>query len=362
MRCGVMLILYALWAQAALSDQERIAVEALLRLENVNLDQNARLRESVNKLLARTRGTPEFVKLALHFKVPGQEPGLLEAALWNRSTEAGTAAMKALLERNATNLIVAALASTNAAHCIQALANTKLRDGMTLILPIVSDEKREATVRRQAVKGLAQTQDGAKALLDLVIRDKLAEALKFTASSELHRAPWPDIRTRAESLLPLPAGLNAQPLPPLAQLAKMKGDPVKGEKVFNSPTAGCATCHQVKGRGIDFGPDLTEIGSKLAREALYESILDPSAGISFGYEAWQIELKSGDELYGLIVSETPEEVAVKGVGGIVSRCKAGDIARRTQARLSIMPAGIQQNMSTQDLVDLIEYLDALKKP
>jgi putative heme-binding domain-containing protein len=94
---------------------------------------------------------------------------------------------------------------------------------------------------------------------------------------------------------------------------------------------------------------------------MYESILDPSAGISFGYEAWNVELKSGDELYGIIVSDTPEHVAVKTVGGIVNKCRPGDIARRDQSKLSIMPAGLQQNMSTQDLVDLIEYLVSLKK-
>src|SRR6185436_7573374 len=115
-----------------------------------------------------------------------------------------------------------------------------------------------------------------------------------------------------------------------------------------------------KGQGIDFGPNLSEIGSKLAKEALYESILDPSAGISFGYEVWNIELKSGDELYGLIVSETTEELSVKSVGGAVTKCKTVEIARRTKAALSIMPSGLQQNMSAQDLVDLVEYLGSLK--
>jgi hypothetical protein len=49
------------------------------------------------------------------------------------------------------------------------------------------------------------------------------------------------------------------------------------------------------------------------------------------------------------------------VGGIVTKCRPSEIARREKGQLSIMPAGIQQNMSTQDLVDLIEYLASLKK-
>ena len=42
---------------------------------------------------------------------------------------------------------------------------------------------------------------------------------------------------------------------------------------------GCSKCHQINGTGTDFGPNLSEIGAKLAKKALYETILDPSAGI-----------------------------------------------------------------------------------
>ncbi|HVV73636.1 MAG TPA: hypothetical protein VHI52_19355, partial [Verrucomicrobiae bacterium] len=58
---------------------------------------------------------------------------------------------------------------------------------------------------------------------------------------------------------------------------------------------------------------------------------------------------------------TPDELAVKAVGGVVTRYKKADIARRTQQKLSIMPAGLEKTMSTQDLVDLVEYLSSLKK-
>ena len=132
--------------------------------------------------------------------------------------------------------------------------------------------------------------------------------------------------------------------------------------MFRRETVGCFKCHQVKGQGIDFGPNLSEIGNKLAKEAIYESILDPSAGISFGYKAWQLEFKNGDDALGLITSETTDEVALKTVGGLVTRYKKADISRRTKQKLSIMPAGLEQTMSADDLVDLVEYLSSLRKP
>ena len=112
--------------------------------------------------------------------------------------------------------------------------------------------------------------------------------------------------------------------------------------------------------GTDFALALTEIGSKLGKDALYESILDPSAGISFGFEAWMIKLKSGDEAYGIITSQTEDEVVVKNKT-VVTHVKKSDIESRQQMKLSIMPANLQATMSAQDLVDLVEFLSSLKK-
>jgi putative heme-binding domain-containing protein len=84
--------------------------------------------------------------------------------------------------------------------------------------------------------------------------------------------------------------------------------------------------------------------------------------VSFGYEAFSFTLKNGDEAYGLIVSETGDEVTLKNVGGIVTKYTKTYIESRQQSKLSIMPAGLQAGMTTQEFVDLIEYLATLKKP
>jgi len=359
----VLTILLAACAVQAQDERTRIAVEAVLKLQAADVEQNAKLKETLSKLLARTAGTAEFVKLVQHFKVPNQEEGLLAVAVRNPKSDFGVEAMRTVIVSGKRDLIRKTIDGPDveaARSCVEALGNSRTKEAPPLLARIVADEARDISVRRQAVKSLAQTQEGAKTLLRGAEEQKLPDNLKFTASSELSIAPWPDVQKKAKELLPLPAGQNSEPLPPVAELAKRRGNPANGEKVFNSPTAGCATCHQVNGQGIDFGPNLGEIGSKLAREALYEAILDPSAGISFGFEAWNVELKSGDELFGLIVSETPQEVAVKTVGGIITKCRPADIARRDKSKLSIMPAGLQQNMSTQDLVDLVEYLASLK--
>src|SRR5262249_705154 len=151
-----------------------------------------------------------------------------------------------------------------------------------LLTPIVSDSARDAAVRRACVRALARVQEGAAALLKLAQQGKFPEDLKLTAALELRSAPWTNLKNDAAELFPFPQGRDAEPLPPIPELAKRKGDAAKGAEVFRRETVGCIKCHQVNGEGIDFGPNLSEIGTKLAKEAIYEAILDPSAGISFG--------------------------------------------------------------------------------
>lgn len=345
-------------------DQTAIAVEALTRLQNVDLEQNPKLKQTVLRVLEKTRGTPNFVKLVQQFKLKDQDAGLLNVATRNSTNEIGVEAVRLVLANHNSPLLERSLRSTNKDQAIktaEVLGNALDKSVVPLLLPLAEDAGIDSGLRRQAMRSLAKTFEGATAILALAEAGKLPEDVKFTAGNELSRVRWPEIKQQAAQFLPLPAGQNSQPLPPVAELVKMKGDPATGARAFNSLTVGCANCHRINGQGTDFGPDLSEIGTKLGKDALYESILDPSAGISFGYEAFQLQLKSGDEAYGLIASETADEIAIKAVGGIVTSYKKTDVVKKDQMKLSIMPAGLQQTMSTQDMVDLVEYLSSLKK-
>lgn len=343
-------------------DRTSLAVEAVTRLQNVDLEQNAKLKETVFKLLERTRGTPNFLKLVKHFKIKGQEEALLDLATAQPADESSVEAVRLVLAGDNRQVIERKLGADKkiAAALAQALGNSGSKEAVPPLLAVVRDERADLGVRREALRALAKIEQGAAAVLQLAKDQQLADDLKSIASVELSKVRWEAIRRAAAKELPLPAGQNNQPLPPLAELIKRPGNVENGRRVFNSATAACASCHKVKGQGTEVGPDLSEIGGKLAKEALYESIIDPSAGISFGYEAYQLEFKSGDEAYGLIVSETPEEIAVKNNAGIVTRYKKADLKSRQQMKLSIMPSGLQQAMSIDELVDLIEYLSSLK--
>lgn len=347
-------------AESADATRSAINLEALSRLKGIDLEANPAVKAVVLKVLAEARGTPQFVELVHDFNIKGQDPMLLEIAAKDPSGPTAAEAMRLVLRNEDPAGLKLALDGTNGVGLTEALGNTGEKEILPLLRPIVSDMTKPAALRKAAVRALAKIQDGAAALLEMARAQKLPGDLRLIASSELNSVRWENIKTEAAQLLPLPRSQNAHPLPAVSELIKLRGDPKNGAAVFRRETVSCIKCHQVNREGIDFGPNLSEIGTKLAKDAIYESILDPSAGIAFGYEAWELELKNGDDALGLIVSETADELALKAVGGIVTRYKKADVARRTQQKLSIMPAGLEQTMSSEELVDLVEYLASLK--
>jgi putative heme-binding domain-containing protein len=349
-------ILVALTLSASVFAQaDSVAIEALSRLKGMDLEANPALKGAVLKVLEKTKGTPQFVEIVRDFNLKGQAKELVEFASKNPTNSTAVEGLRlAFKEAGASAMQPLSLG------LVEAMGNSADKEFVAVIAPIVEDTNQSAELRKAAVKALAQSEEGATRLLNLAKEEKLDSSLKFTATAALHTSPWPKIKAEAAQVLPLPQ-TNTAPLPPVTELVKRKGDPANGAKVFRKPEVNCIGCHQVNNEGIDFGPALSEIGTKLAREAIYESILDPSSGISFGFEGWQLELKDGDEVAGIIASESADEIVLKSQTGISTKYKKSDVAKRTKSGLSLMPAGLQQALSQQDLVDIVEYLSTLKK-
>lgn len=349
---------------AADANQSAILSEALSRLPASKVNEQPELKAALGRVLDASKGTAEFVDLVQRFKITDRNPDLLELAIQKPNDQLGVEALRALFANNGLALVQGELAKTNTTrivNLVDATGNVGGSNAEGLLLPLISDTKRDVTVRRQAVKAAGKVQSAALAVIKLAKADKLPTDLKLIATSELNASRFPDVQKQAAEALPLPLGGGAQPLPPVNQLLAMKGDVKRGEAVFQRPLSTCSNCHQVNGQGKDFGPALSEIGTKLGKDALYEAILEPSAGISFGYESWELKLKNGDEVYGLIISETADSLTTKDATGITRPIPKKDIASRQQLKTSIMPAGLQMTMSTQELVDLVEYLSSLKK-
>ena len=176
----------------------------------------------------------------------------------------------------------------------------------------------------------------------------------------LHTAQWRDIQEQAEKLFPSPPGKNNKPLRPIDELVKLNGDPTHGKLLFNT-TGTCAKCHIVNDIGKEVGPNLSEIGSKLSPQAMFESILFPSAGVSHNYETYMIVTEDGTSISGVMVSDTPDSITLKGADAIPKTVKKSEIEEQVKQKISLMPADLQKILSEQELIDIVKYMQTLKK-
>ena len=166
------------------------------------------------------------------------------------------------------------------------------------------------------------------------------------------------VRNEAASYLPKTAGAVATKLPVINDLLALKGNPDAGKIIYNNK---CILCHQINNQGGDFGPALTEIGSKYPPEGLLNAIVNPSAGISFGYEGWELKMKDGSVLTGIISSKTKTDLDLKFPGGSTKHIKTTDISEKKKLSQSLMTEKLYENMSDQDLANLLAWLSGLKK-
>ena len=190
-------------------------------------------------------------------------------------------------------------------------------------------------------------------LWDLVKANKVSEEVMPIAKKILLGTWHGDIRSEAMKMFG--AEMDKE-LGDINDLTKGIGNATTGQAVFKTY---CVACHQVKGEGINFGPNLTEIGSKLSKTALYSAIINPSQGISFGYEGYKLKLKDGTEVEGMILSKTENDVNLKQIGSTTPTAfKRADIVSMEENEESLMP---KFPLQKQEMVDLVEYLRTLKK-
>jgi putative heme-binding domain-containing protein len=232
--------------------------------------------------------------------------------------------------------------------------------GVGPLLAVATDKQVPAEVRRQAVRGLAKTYPGAKEIVQLAANKQLPEELKAVAGFALQTANFNDVREQAAKLFTLAPAKNDEPLPAISELLQRRGDVARGKELF-ATVGTCANCHVINGAGKDVGPNLSEIGKKLAREAMVEKILFPSAAISHNFEQYILVAKNGTTMNGIVVSQTPDEVVLKGADAIVKSFKRSDIDTMDKSAVSLMPADLHRALSVQGIADVVEYLTTLKE-
>lgn len=238
---------------------------------------------------------------------------------------------------------------------------------------IAGDSRYDESTRAQAVAGLAErAQEMTDWLVELAlgrcaaIRDEALRDLmncrltprQQTALEELaKREPGTAdlvgraVGRRLATDRPKPEDLNAW----VKRLAG-PADAGAGRRVFHHPKlAGCFRCHRVDGRGQDIGPDLSDI-HRTDRRQIVESILQPSINVAPRYQSWLLEIKDGRVRTGMLQRTVLDDYTYVDEKGTLFVVNTREIVSAKTLPTSIMPAGLVEQLTDQEIRDLLAFL------
>jgi len=138
------------------------------------------------------------------------------------------------------------------------------------------------------------------------------------------------------------------------------GDIRRGQALFNSPKAACSACHSMGYLGGKAGPDLTSIGQVRTERDLLEAIVYPSASFVRSFEPFIVTTKDGEDISGVVRKDAPDEVVLATGVGTEVRIARADITGMRPGAVSIMPGGLEEQLTRQELADLVAFLKATK--
>ena len=141
---------------------------------------------------------------------------------------------------------------------------------------------------------------------------------------------------------------------------KLPGDPGRGAMVYSK--SGCAGCHIIKGKGVGFGPELTEIGERRSSSHLQKTLASPVSTLPDDFVFVKAVTNSGQSLEGIRVNEDTFSIQIKDdFGKFYSLRKAELTELQKRKDISPMPS-FTELLTTEQMQDLVAYLASLKGP
>ncbi len=353
----------SVYSAEALDPKDKLIVETVLRLKDFDLQSSQKAKDAIVRFLRAQPGTDQYFAILERFSIPEFADDLTSYALENSNQTGGLRAASILFSKDLESKLLGAIESNDPAIAVKAIVLVGMaakEKSLPILLPIISSEKTPTMVRAAAITAIGKRITGQKHVLDLITKGRLPEDLKFSAANLLLSSEDDSLRSEASKHLTLPATADSHPLPPIDELVKRKGNAERGGIVFRK-TGTCINCHKVRGEGKEVGPDLSEIGSKLSRDAMYVSILDPSAAVSHNFETYSVLTYDGTAITGLLISDTEQAVTLRNAEGIDQTIKKDDVEIFQKQPKSLMPQDLQRLMTVEQLVDLVEYAMTLVK-
>jgi putative membrane-bound dehydrogenase-like protein len=250
------------------------------------------------------------------------------------------------------------------------------RRRIAVLLDVAKDRQRTSVVRAEALVGVAEAaQENVDAMLafihdpDTALRAEALRALTGVRLSAAQRAEL-EKAVQGQAASDLAARALGQPFAKdrprpddvRTWLERLEGpaDSAAGRRIFFHPRlAGCAKCHRVAGRGQDVGPDLSAIG-RTERRHLVESILQPDNSVAPHYQVWSLATTDGRTFTGMLLRTELDDYTYVDPQGNRFKLNTRDIAETRSLPRSLMPTGLTDLLTEQELRDVLAYLGTLR--
>jgi putative membrane-bound dehydrogenase-like protein len=322
-----------------------VAAIATVRALPVPKANEAALSTALIELAERT-DVPSTIRIAAAATVPGGIRQLSEP-LYN-SLLAALVTDGSVAERaDAANALARARFSNS--RLLEVAAYTKRVGPMELprLLPAFAQSTNEAVGLK-----LIDSLQASKAVQSVRAETLKPAITNFPAS----------VQQRADELL---ASINTDAAQQKKHIDEMlasarDGDIRRGQAIFNSPKAACSACHAIGYLGGNVGPDLTRIGQIRNERDLLEAIVYPSASFVRSYEPVIVSAKSGDEFSGVLRKDSADEIVLATGPNTEQRIPRGDISEMRPGTVSVMPSGLAEQLSKQEVADLLAFLKATR--
>jgi len=154
--------------------------------------------------------------------------------------------------------------------------------------------------------------------------------------------------------------MSGADLDAFVDLVRTKADPARGEAIFRREALKCVACHRVGDHGPQVGPNLAAIGAASPLDYIIDSLVHPAKNVKEGYQTLVVLTDDGRVVTGIQVSRSDEELVLRDALDREVRVPTAEIDEESIGT-SLMPAGLIDSLSREELADLVRYLAGLGK-
>ncbi len=163
------------------------------------------------------------------------------------------------------------------------------------------------------------------------------------------------LRAQAKKIFQRDNSARAEVVKKFHPALELKGDAARGRVIYQQR---CASCHRAGNEGFAVGPDLMSVAAG-GGEKLLTSILDPHAEVAAAFVAYTVETRNGESHLGVLAGENPLAVVLKLPNGETARVRRENVLSLRGSDKSLMPEGLEEGLSAQDMADLLEFIASM---